>query len=78
MPTVRAKGMAIREGVATCALGPGIPPELTATMHDMSGFRNVVVHGYQEVDLHVLEDVIAHRLDDLLSYCTVVRGRLIV
>ena len=53
-----------------------MPPELTMTMHAMSGFRNVVVHGYQEVDLRVLEDILANRLDDLLAYCAAVRSRM--
>jgi len=54
-----------------------IPGELTTTLHAMSGFRNVVVHGYQDVDVGILEDVLAHRLDDLLTYCRLVRARMV-
>lgn len=58
------------------AKGGWIPVPLVPTMQDMSGFRNIVVHGYQTVDLLVLEDVLTHRLDDLLAFCTAVRTRL--
>lgn len=58
------------------AKGGWIPLELVPVLRDMSGFRNVVVHGYQEVDIGVLEDVLAHRLDDLTTFCALVRQRL--
>lgn len=58
------------------ALDGWLPPELVPALRDMSGFRNVVVHGYQEVDVGILEDVLAHRLGDLKAFCELVRKRL--
>ena len=49
---------------------------VTSTMHDFSGFRNVVVHGYDDVDIAVLEDILQNRTDDLLQFCVDIRSRL--
>lgn len=53
-----------------------IPAPLTATLRNMVGFRNVLVHGYDTVDLAIVRDVLEHRLDDLLQFVAAVRGRL--
>ena len=53
-----------------------IPAPLAATLRDMAGFRNVVVHGYQGVDLGVVEDVLRHHLGDLLEFVAAIRSRL--
>ena len=50
-----------------------IPAALAATLRDMAGFRNVLVHGYQDVDLGVVEDVVRNHLDDLLLYVAAAR-----
>jgi uncharacterized protein YutE (UPF0331/DUF86 family) len=50
-----------------------IPATLAATLRDMAGFRNVIVHGYQDVDLAVVEDVLRHHLDDLLAFVATIR-----
>lgn len=50
-----------------------LPEGLAATLRDMAGFRNVIVHGYQAVDLGVVEDVVRNRLDDLLAFVAAVR-----
>ena len=50
-----------------------IPATLAATLRDMAGFRNVIVHGYQDVDLAVVEDVLRHHLDDLLAFVAAIR-----
>jgi uncharacterized protein YutE (UPF0331/DUF86 family) len=52
-----------------------ISADLARTLHQMAGFRNVVVHGYDTVDLAVVRDVLAHRLDDLLQFVAAVRAR---
>jgi uncharacterized protein YutE (UPF0331/DUF86 family) len=52
-----------------------IPPALAATLRDMAGFRNVLVHGYQDVDLGVVEDVLRNHLGDLLAFVAAIRGR---
>jgi uncharacterized protein YutE (UPF0331/DUF86 family) len=48
---------------------------LAATLRDMAGFRNVIVHGYQDVDLGVVEDVLRNHLDDLIAFVAAIRGR---
>lgn len=53
-----------------------IPPPLAATLRNMVGFRNILVHGYEDVDLAVVRDIVEHRLDDLLQFVAVVRNRL--
>ena len=52
-----------------------LSPELAATLRDMAGFRNVIVHGYQDVDLGVVEDVLRNHLDDLLGFVAALRQR---
>lgn len=49
---------------------------LAATMRDIAGFRNVVVHGYEAVDLGIVRDIAEHRLEDLLDFVAAVRARL--
>jgi uncharacterized protein YutE (UPF0331/DUF86 family) len=51
-------------------------PELTKTMHQMVGFRNIVVHGDQSVDPRIMRDIIEHRLEDLLVFTTAIKSRL--
>jgi hypothetical protein len=53
-----------------------LSPELTATMHKMVGFRNIVVHGYQSVDPRIMRDIVEHRLDDLLAFTTAITSPL--
>ena len=49
---------------------------LTATLRNMVGFRNVLVHGYDDVDLAVVRDVLANHLGDLAAFVAAVRRRL--
>lgn len=42
----------------------------------MTGFRNVLVHGYDEVDLAIVEDVLRNNLGDLLDFVEAIRARL--
>ncbi len=51
-----------------------LDPALAATLRDMAGFRNVIVHGYREVDLGVVEDVVRNHLGDLLSFVAAMRA----
>jgi len=53
-----------------------IPPPLAATLRNMVGFRNVLVHGYDDVDLGIVRDVVEHKLEDLLEFVALVRNRL--
>lgn len=38
---------------------------LAASMRQMAGFRNLIVHQYQDVDIDKLIDIIENRADDL-------------
>ena len=50
--------------------------ELAATMGQMAGFRNIVVHGYGGVNLEIAKDIVEHRLADLVAFVRAVQGRL--
>lgn len=65
-----------RELFDLLAKGGWLSPELTATMHGMAGFRNIVVHGYETVDVNILKDIVENRLDDLLDFSSSIRLRL--
>lgn len=52
-----------------------IDQALTATLRNMAGFRNVLVHGYDDVDLAVVRDVLTSHLTDLEAFVAAVRGR---
>jgi uncharacterized protein YutE (UPF0331/DUF86 family) len=58
------------------ARGEWLPDDLVATMKQMTGFRNVLVHGYQTVDVAIVRDILEHRLGDLLDFVQAIRGRL--
>jgi uncharacterized protein YutE (UPF0331/DUF86 family) len=53
-----------------------LSPGLTETMHNMAGFRNVVVHGYQVLDKAILADIVSNRLEDLLEFVSAIRQGL--
>jgi uncharacterized protein YutE (UPF0331/DUF86 family) len=53
-----------------------IDAPLAATLRNMAGFRNVLVHGYDDVDLAVVRDVLQHHLGDLDAFVAAVRRRL--
>jgi uncharacterized protein YutE (UPF0331/DUF86 family) len=53
-----------------------IPPELSAALHDMVGFRNIVVHGYEKLNAVVVEEIVKNHLDDLLALVTTIRTKL--
>lgn len=46
---------------------------LAASLRNMAGFRNVLVHGYDAVDLAIVRDVVEHRLGDLLAFVEAIR-----
>lgn len=54
-----------------------IDERLTATLRNMAGFRNVLVHGYDDVDLRVVHDVLESHLGDLTAFIDAVRSRVI-
>lgn len=65
-----------RELFDLLAKGGWLSSELTATLRDMAGFRNIVVHGYETVDVNILRDIVENRLDDLLDFSRSIRLRL--
>jgi uncharacterized protein YutE (UPF0331/DUF86 family) len=49
--------------------GAGVlPPELSANLQRMVGFRNVAVHAYRSLDLGVVRAVVATGLGDLQAF----------
>ena len=53
-----------------------LPQELAPVLHNMVGFRNILVHGYEAVDPAVVEKVTRDHLDDLLAFAKAIRKRL--
>jgi uncharacterized protein YutE (UPF0331/DUF86 family)/predicted nucleotidyltransferase len=51
-----------------------LTPALAATLGNMAGFRNILVHGYDDVDLSVVKDVVTHHLGDLIAFADAVRA----
>jgi uncharacterized protein YutE (UPF0331/DUF86 family) len=66
----------LREHFDLLARAGWIPRTLVEGLHDMAGFRNVLVHGYDEVDLAIVRDVVEHHLGDLLDFVAAMRARL--
>jgi uncharacterized protein YutE (UPF0331/DUF86 family) len=56
--------------------GGWVAPALTATMRQMVGFWNILVHGYEVVDVRIVIEIVEHRLDDLLAFVAAIRARL--
>ena len=53
-----------------------IDADLTTSLRNMAGFRNVLVHGYDDVDLRVVHDVLDGHLGDLTAFIDAVRRRM--
>lgn len=53
-----------------------LPEELAPVLHNMVGFRNILVHGYEIVNPAEVEKVTRHHLDDLLAFVKAIRERL--
>ena len=53
-----------------------IPTNLSSSLQNIVGFRNIAVHQYKDLDLGVVEDVIRNRLDDLLLFAETIRTYL--
>ena len=50
--------------------------ELGEILADLTGFRNVLVHGYTEVNLGIVLDVLVNRLGNLEPFVDAIRRRL--
>ncbi len=50
--------------------------QLSTTLRQIVGFRNILVHGYQTVDSGIVRDILENHLDDLLAFVGAVRSRL--
>lgn len=53
-----------------------ITAELSETLQNMAGFRNILVHGYAAVDVAILRDIVEHHLDDLTRFSATIRQQL--
>lgn len=53
-----------------------LPKELAPALHNMVGFRNILVHGYEVVNPAQIEKITRHHLDDLLAFVKAIRQRL--
>lgn len=52
-----------------------LPPELSAKLQAMVGFRNIAVHRYHELDLRVLRTILDQRLVDFVAFADLVEGQ---
>lgn len=52
-----------------------ISHELTASLRDMVGFRNIIVHGYERLNGAIVKKIIKDHLDDLLQFVSAVRAK---
>ena len=50
-----------------------IDANLSRSMRNLAGFRNIVVHGYEDVALEIVKDIVRNRLVDLLDYVAAIR-----
>ena len=53
-----------------------ISEELCRTLHQVVGFRNIVVHGYGVVDPEIVRDVAENHAGDLLEFVAEIRAHL--
>lgn len=53
-----------------------ISRELTLSLKDMVGFRNVVVHGYDRLNAAIVERILRDHLNDLLQFVSEIRAKL--
>jgi uncharacterized protein YutE (UPF0331/DUF86 family) len=53
-----------------------VTDEQAGVLGNMTGFRNILVHGYGDVDTSIVRDVLESHLDDLLDFVSVIRPKL--
>jgi uncharacterized protein YutE (UPF0331/DUF86 family) len=53
-----------------------ISHELTASLRNMVGFRNIIVHGYERLNGAMVKQIVGDHLDDLLQFVSAVRAKL--
>ena len=54
-----------------------ISRELTGSLREMVGFRNIIVHGYERLNAAIVEKILRDHLDDLLQFVSAIRTQLI-
>ena len=54
-----------------------ITEELSETLRQVVGFRNILVHGYSDVDLDIVRRIVESDLGDLLDFAGAIRSRLL-
>jgi len=53
-----------------------ISRELTASLRDMVGFRNIIVHGYERLNAMMVKQIVRDHLEDLLQFVSAIRAKL--
>jgi uncharacterized protein YutE (UPF0331/DUF86 family) len=53
-----------------------ISHELTASLRNMVGFRNIIVHGYERLNGAMVKQIVGDHLDDLLQFVSAIRAKL--
>jgi len=53
-----------------------VTDEQAGVLGNMTGFRNILVHGYGDVDTSIVRDVLENHLDDLLGFVREMRSKL--
>jgi uncharacterized protein YutE (UPF0331/DUF86 family) len=54
-----------------------ISRELTGSLREMVGFRNIVVHGYERLNAAIVEEILRDHLGDLLQFVSAIRTQLL-
>jgi uncharacterized protein YutE (UPF0331/DUF86 family) len=45
-----------------------LPPELSAKLEKMVGFRNIAIHDYRAIDLDIVRSIVRERLEDFFLF----------
>jgi len=53
-----------------------VTDEQAGVLGNMTGVRNILVHGYGDVDTSIVRDVLENHLDDLLGFVREMRSKL--
>lgn len=70
----RAESMT--QGFALLEAAGVIPTELAASLRQMVGFRNALVHGYEHLNYAIVEDALRVRVEDIEEFARRVDLRL--
>ena len=66
----------LRELFDLLARGGWLPPVQAATLRQIAGFRNLLVHEYAKIDFTIVREIVESQLEDLLAFVYAIRARL--